>query len=361
MTKPISQRKQDHLDLAAHGEVGFRGKTTLLECVQLVHDSLPELSLDEIDLSIRVLGKRLAAPLIVAGMTGGTARARDINRELASLAEDLGYGFGLGSQRAMLEHPELESTYAVRDCAPNALLLGNLGAVQARSRPSAEIESMLQSVGADALCLHLNPAMEVVQAEGDRDFRGIAETIERLIADLSVPVVVKETGCGISDAAARRLAAAGVRHVDVSGAGGTSWVGVEAMRDRSEAGSIGETFWDWGIPTAASLLLVAPWGFRTVIATGGIKTGLDAARALCLGAHAVGIARPLFQALERGGPQAARDFMQTVERELRATLLLSGCRSIPELRCAPHLIVGELSAWNERARRLEPSPSDPET
>ncbi len=341
----ISKRKDEHLDLAIHGDVAFRSKTTLLECVRLIHDALPELSLDQVDLQVRILGRKLRAPLILAGMTGGTERAREINLELASIAEERGYGFGLGSQRAMLKDRQLAATYQVRSVAPSILLLGNIGAVQAAAMTSAEVAELVQSVGADAVCVHLNPAMEVVQSEGDRDFRGIEAAFGRLASELGCPVVAKETGCGISRSVAQRLRSVGVRDVDISGAGGTSWVAVEAQRATPEDRSLGQSFWDWGIPTAASLLCVAPAQFRTVIATGGIATGLDAARALVLGAHAVGIARPVLQALESGGRKGALDFLADVERELRTALLLIGAADVAKARQAPRLLAGELLSW----------------
>jgi isopentenyl-diphosphate delta-isomerase len=348
----ISKRKNDHLDLAAHGNVGFRNKTTLLECVELVHDAMPELALDDVDLGVRILGRQLKAPLILAGMTGGTERAGRINRELAAIAEERGYGFGLGSQRPILKDPSSAPTYQVRDIAPSVLLLGNIGAVQASALATPRVAELVSAVGADALCVHLNPAMEVVQSEGDRDFRGIEATYQRLAAELGVPVIAKETGCGISKRVAQRLAAAGVRDVDVSGAGGTSWVGVETERANVADRPLGQAFWDWGIPTAASLVSIASARFRTVIATGGIATGLDAARALVLGAHAVGIARPVLQALEQGGKAGAMDFLERVERELRTALLLIGARSVAAAREAPRLLTGELSRWEALSSSL---------
>jgi isopentenyl-diphosphate delta-isomerase len=341
----ISKRKNDHLDLATRGNVGFRDKTTLLECVELMHDAMPELSLDDIDLSVRVLGRGLKAPIILAGMTGGTERARAINRELASIAEERGYGFGLGSQRPMLRDPACADTYRVRDVAPTVLLLGNIGAVQATALESARVAELASAVGADAICVHLNPAMEVVQSEGDRDFRGIEATLRRLSSELDCPVIAKETGCGLSASVGRRLAAAGIRDVDVSGSGGTSWVAVETERADAKDRPLGQAFWDWGIPTAASLVSLAPLHFRTVIATGGIATGLDAARALVLGAHAVGIARPVLQALEQGGRAQASAFLAGVERELRTALLLMGARDVAAARRCPRLIRGELERW----------------
>jgi isopentenyl-diphosphate delta-isomerase len=331
--------------LAARGNVGFRDKTTLLECVELVHDAMPELSLDDIDLRVRVLGRSLRAPIILAGMTGGTERARGINRELAAIAEERGYGFGLGSQRPMLKEAGCTDTYQVRDVAPSVLLLGNIGAVQASALPSERVAELAGAVGADAICVHLNPAMEVVQSEGDRDFRGIEATFRRLSSELDYPVIAKETGCGLSASVGRRLSAAGIRDVDVSGAGGTSWVGVETERAQADDRPLGQAFWDWGIPTAASLLSVAPLRFRTVIATGGIATGLDAARALVLGAHAVGIARPVLQALEHGGRAQALAFLAGVERELRTALLLMGARDVAAAQRSPRLLRGGLERW----------------
>jgi isopentenyl-diphosphate delta-isomerase len=189
--------------------------------------------------------------------------------------------------------------------------------------------------------------MEVVQSEGDRDFRGIEATFQRLTAELERPVLAKETGCGLSARVARRLAAAGVRHVDISGAGGTSWVAVEAQRALPADRELGQRFWDWGIPTAASLLQVGGAEFRTIIATGGINNGLDAARALVLGAHAVGMARPVLQALERGGRPEALRFLRGVERELRTALLLIGAADVAAARSAPRLLRGELRHWAE--------------
>lgn len=338
----IAERKVDHLDLATTGDVGFKHTTTLFECVRLVHDALPELDLDAIDLSCTVLGKRLRAPILIAGMTGGAERAERINRELAAIAEERGYAFGLGSQRAMLKRPEAKRSYAVRDVAPQALLLGNLGVVQAAKMSSAEIAELTSAVGADALCVHLNPAMELIQDEGDRDFRGGLDTLQRLAAELPLPVIAKETGCGLSRAVAAKLHRVGVAHVDVSGAGGTSWVAVETQRAASEKKALGEAFWEWGIPTAASVAWVHSHGFDTIFATGGLHTGLDIAKAIALGASAGGIARAALQALEQGGPSGARRYFDRVEAELRGALLLTGSKDIAALRLAPRVITGEL-------------------
>lgn len=352
----LARRKQDHIDLCATGDVAFKGKTTLLEQVELVHDAVPELSLDDIDLSVRLFGKTLRAPIFIAAMTGGTDRAAEINRELAGIAEAHGYGFGFGSQRPMLRGQD-DASYLVRDVAPNALILGNIGGVQASALDLERTRDLVDRVGADALCIHLNPAMEVVQPEGDRDFRGVLATYSTLVRELGKPIIAKETGCGIGPRAAEKLAAAGVRHVDVSGAGGTSWVAVETLRAEGEGKALGALLRDWGVPTALSILSVrnARPRFDTVIATGGVKDGVDAARAIALGASAVGIARPVLQALLGGGREEAVRFLARVERELRTVMLLTASRKLSELREAPVILGPDLARQAKimapRARR----------
>jgi isopentenyl-diphosphate delta-isomerase len=344
------QRKSDHLDLTISGDVGFR-RTTLLEEVTLVHDALPELSLSELDLSIRMFGKRVSSPVVIASMTGGTERAERINRSLAEIAEGGGHALGLGSQRPVVRSgsidPAILRSYQVRDIAPSVPVFANLGVMQAAELPVSLIEDLIAAVSADALCLHMNVAQELIQPGGDRDFRGAVDTLRRLAGELSVPVIAKETGCGVSRRTAQTLAAAGVQHVDVSGAGGTSWVGVETRRASGDAVRQGQEFWDWGIPTAASLLQVRQFRFRSVIATGGIQTGLDVARAIALGATACGIARPVLKALDAGGVAGARAYLAGIEADLRAAMLLTGSRDLQALRQAPRLLGTTLRAWSE--------------
>jgi len=344
MTTDIEQRKADHLDLCATDEVAFRQRTTLLEHVRLVHQSLPEMSYESIDTRVRLLGKELRAPLLIAAMTGGHERAADINRALASIANELGLAFGLGSQRAMQKRPETSWTYQVRKAAPDALLFGNVGIVQARDMSTEEIRQMVEAVGADALCVHMNPAMELVQPEGDRDFSGGLQTFRRLWAELDLPIIAKETGNGISREVAARLRAIGIRYADTSGAGGTSWVGVETLRAEGEGRALGEALWDWGIPTAASVQYCVDAGLTT-IATGGIRTGMDVARAIALGASCAGIARNVYQAFIEGGIDGAKGFLLGIERELRSIMLLCGAKTIEELQQSPRIITGELRDW----------------
>ncbi|WP_394829103.1 type 2 isopentenyl-diphosphate Delta-isomerase [Pendulispora albinea] len=346
----IGARKADHIALCASGKVEFRQKGTLLDEVHLVHDALPERHVDSIDLGTTLLGHRLAAPVVVSGMTGGTPEAREINRDLARAAEALGLAFGLGSQRAMVLRPDTAATYAVRDVAPTALVLGNIGLVQARDMSSSAIRELVDAVGADALCVHLNPAMELIQPGGDRDFRGGLKVIERLVADLPVPVVIKETGCGISRSVARAVRAAGVTAIDVSGAGGTSWVGVETERARGPERLLGDELWDWGIPTGASVGLSADLGLE-IIATGGLRSGSDVARALALGATAGGLAAPVLRARQEGGYEGALAFLRHIVAGVRALTFLAGCGSSAQLRSAPRVLGPTLRAWLEEAGR----------
>lgn len=348
VSQGIDGRKADHIALAATGDVGFHETTTLFENVRLVHEALPDLHADKIDTSLTLFGKRLRAPLVIAAMTGGTAKAESINRELAAIAEERGYALGLGSQRAMYVDRAKTGTYQVRDVAKNALVFGNIGIVQAREMRTEEVLELAQTVGADAMCVHLNPAMEIIQPEGDRDFEGGEETLSRLVRELPLPIIVKETGCGISSRTAARLRNIGVRHVDVSGAGGTSWVAVETARAAGGTRALGEALREWGIPTAASVAQVAGTGMETVIATGGIGSGLQVAKAIALGATAAGIARPVLQALLSGGRSAASEFLEGVEAELRAAMLLVGAKDLAALGKAPKVIVGELAAWIEQ-------------
>ena len=245
----------------------------------------------------------------------------------------------------MFERPDTAWTFQVRDVAPNMLLLGNLGVQQAATMSAQQIHDLVGKIGADALCIHLNPAMEIVQPGGDRDFRGGYETLARLVEELSIPVVAKETGCGLSRAVAKKIFEAGVRTVDTSGAGGTSWVAVEAHRAINEEDkALANELWDWGIPTAASVAQCAGLGLD-IIATGGLKSGSDVARAVALGATAGGIAAAVLKAHKAGGYEGAKTFLQQVVHSVRAHMLLTGCRTVAELRQAPKIVTGELAHW----------------
>lgn len=347
MTDPpaISRRKADHLEVAASGRAESQ-RPTLLDEVVLIHQALPELAIDDVDLTTELVGKRLAAPLVITGMTGGTAEAAAVNRDLALAAQQAGIAFGIGSQRAMAEHPELVSTYQVRDVAPDVVLIGNIGAVQLRDIGARAVADLASRIGADAMAIHLNVGQELIQEHGDRDFRGLVSAVRGFVRLSSVPVIVKETGCGLSPQAANQLVNAGVDNVDVSGAGGTSWVAVEAMRAGvdTDAAALGNELWNWGLPTAVSVVACVRAGLTT-IASGGLRSGYDVARAIALGARAGGMAAPILRAHRAGGIAAVTTAIDRVIGAIRAVCVLTGSRTPTELARAPRHLGAPLSGF----------------
>jgi isopentenyl-diphosphate delta-isomerase len=280
-------------------------------------------------------------------MTGGTERARQVNQDVARVAEEFGVAFGVGSQRAMAERPELARTFAVRDVAPGTVVLGNIGLSQAARLGVDAVRRLTDAIGADALALHLNPGQELTQPEGDRDFRGGYQAVAALVQVYGDRLLVKETGCGLSPEVARRLVDCGVKALDVSGLGGTSWVRVEQLRSEGVAREVGQQFSGWGIPTAAAVAgarrAVGP--SISLVASGGVRSGLDAAKVLALGADLAGLALPLFRAQQQGGVEAVRAAMEVLVTGLRQALVLTGSRSAAELRKRPMVITGELKDW----------------
>ena len=342
-----SRRKDAHLDLCATGDVAPAQNSTLLQCVRLVHCAMPELAAADVDLSLSWFGKTLRAPLVVTGMTGGSARAGNVNRDLAQAAEAAGVAFGVGSQRAMHEDAALTSSFAVRDVAPTVVLVGNVGLLQARAMGVDNVRRLADTIAADGMALHLNPAQEMNQPEGDRDFREGYATVEALARAFGNRLLVKETGCGLSPQVARRLMECGVSQLDVSGLGGTSWVRVEELRSEGAAREVGAQFADWGIPTAAAVALVrrAVGPHVTLIASGGLRTGLDVAKAMALGANLGGMALPFFRAQQAAGVEGVKSAIDVVLASLRQTLLLCGAKSQAQLHAGPKVITGELKDW----------------
>jgi len=327
----------EHLRISLEEDVRFRSLTTGLERYHFVHQALPEINRDDIDLSSTLLEKTLSAPLIISSMTGGTEEAETINKNLALAAQTHGLGMGVGSQRAALEEPNLAHTYQVRDVAPDILLLANLGAVQLNYGYSVEhCQRAVDMIEADGLILHLNPLQEALQPEGNTNFSGLLAKIEAVCRGLSVPVIVKEVGWGISEEVARRLMNVGVAAIDVAGAGGTSWSEVEMYRVDSETlRRIAAAFADWGIPTAESIQMVrqgAPG--VTLIASGGIRTGVEAAKAIALGADAVGMASPFLKPATISA-EAVSERIQEILQELRTAMFCVGTRNLQELKSVP--------------------------
>lgn len=324
----VSRRKDEHISICLHKDVAFR-KSNGFEKYDFTHKALPELNLADIDTSTTFMGKRFGLPFFIEALTGGSQKAGEINRNLAQAANALGIGMGVGSQRAMLDNPKLADTYQVREFAPNILLLGNIGATQLVGLATEAIVAMIEAIDADGLVVHLNAAQEICQPEGDSDWRDVLAHIERVCAQVPFPVVVKETGCGIDGQTARHLASAGVACIDIAGAGGTSFTKVEAYRSRQEGALLGE----WGIPTAESLRQCRQSVALPLISSGGMRNGVECAKAIAMGASLAGFALPLLQAAQRSDADVI-DFLTKRGEELRKTMFLIGARNIDALRQA---------------------------
>lgn len=330
-----SSRKQDHLRINLEKDVSS-ALSTGLENYRFVHEALPEINLDEIDLSQTLFGKRVAAPLLISSMTGGTDRAKMLNRTLARAAQQAGVAMGVGSQRAALEKPELRETFQVRKYAPGILLLANLGAIQLNYGYSVDdCKRAVDMVQADALILHLNSLQEAIQPEGDTHFAGLARKIELVCRSLPVPVIAKEVGWGISSRTAHRLVEAGVAGIDVAGAGGTSWTQVEMHRlpDESRA-RVAAAFRNWGIPTSESIQLVRKAAPQLpIIASGGLRDGIDVAKCIALGATLGGLASPFLKAAWVSLDEVIR-VIQEICDEVRICMFGVGAPDLPTLKRA---------------------------
>ncbi len=349
----ITERKDSHLAICAAEDV--EPNDPLFGDVSLVHQAIPDFAVENLDISTKFWGHTLKAPILATGMTGGSSRAAEVNRDIALAAERQGIAFGLGSQRAMVEHPDLDATYQVRSVAPTTLILGNLGVMQAAAMAPKDIRALVDRIGADGIALHLNSAQELFQAEGDRDFRGAYATIAKLVEVFGERIVVKETGCGISPEVARRLAAIGIRSIDVSGLGGTSWVRVEELRGKGLLKDAAGAFAGWGIPTAVALSAISKEALPGIylIASGGIRDGLSAAKAIALGASLCGMALPLFRAQQLGGAAAVEHAIACIITQLKAAMLLTGSHTLGALRDAPRVVSGRFDRWMAALRTRE--------
>lgn len=296
-----SSRKSDHIRINLEENVDS-GMTTGLERFHFVHEALPEINLEEIDLSVEVFGKKLLSPLLISSMTGGTEKAHQINLNLASGAQEKGIAMGVGSQRAAIEDPSLANSFRMREVAPDILLFANLGAVQLNYGYGVpECQKAVDMIQADALILHFNPLQEAVQPEGDTNFNNLLSKIEKVCKTLPVPVIAKEVGWGFSGRTARKLLNAGISAIDVAGAGGTSWTQVEMHRAENERqADLAKSFIDWGIPTAESIQMVKDEVPEMIIfASGGLRSGIDVAKCIALGATLGGLASPFLKAANK--------------------------------------------------------------
>lgn len=347
MPKTISQRKDDHLRIAAKQDVQYRDSAGF-EDILLIHNALPEANLKSIDTSTKFLGRTLSAPLLITGMTGGTDKGGEINQKLAKGAEKAKVALGLGSQRPMLKDSSAARHYKVRHLCPSVPLIGNIGAVNLSEYPLEKIEWLVSSTEADALAIHLNALQEAIQPEGDTNFAGVLKAIGKVCERLSVPVIVKETGAGISGPVAKRLFDVGVKFIECSGRGGTSWSKVEYMRSgakgaqapswtsargsgRAPASSV-PSFEEWGYPTIPALVECASFG--PSLCTGGVRHGLDAAKGIALGATLCGAAMPFYRASDPA--KVAVEWRE----QIRTAMFLCGAKNLEQMRSAPLIVAG---------------------
>ncbi len=330
----IENRKSEHLRVCIEEDVEFQQLTNGLEKYRFTHCCLPELDRSDIELGTTFLGKSLKAPILISSMTGGTELAHLVNTRLATVAQRYGLAMGVGSQRIALEQPELAPTFAVRSLAPDILLLANLGAVQLNYGCGLEeCLKLVELLEADALILHLNPLQEWVQSGGDSNFKGLLAKIEQICAQLPVPVIAKEVGNGISAPMAKKLIEAGVAAIDVAGAGGTSWAKVESQRAKdNRQRHLGQVFADWGLPTAECITAIRSVNSTIpLIASGGLKNGLDLAKSIALGADLGGLARPfLVAAIE--SEAAVDELVKFLIAELEIVLFCTGNPNLSALK-----------------------------
>jgi isopentenyl-diphosphate delta-isomerase len=320
------KRKSDHLNICLSQDVES-GRTNGFEEFELAHNALPELDFSEVDTSTVFLGKKFSVPIIIEAMTGGSPEAGRINKNLARAAQELGIGMGLGSQRAMLEDPSLSATFRVRDVAPTIFIAGNIGASHIQGMDASRLNEAIEQIGADALAIHLNAGQEIAQFSGHDRWRGVFEAIRRMRPSIKRPVIVKEVGCGISGDVAARLSRTGVNAIDVAGVGGTSWIKVDSLITGKKL----DNFFGWGIQTARCVEQCARSVKMPIIASGGIRNGIEVAKSIALGASLAGMALPLLGPATRS-PEAVREVLEKVIMELKVSMFLTGSKNLGDLR-----------------------------
>ena len=350
MDNSIEERKADHIEICLEEDVQARRATTGFEDVSLVHKALPEISREKIDLSTTVFGYKFSAPLFVGAMTGGTTKATKLNAAIAEAVEELNLGMGVGSQRVAIDNPKLERSFTVvREKALTAFIVANIGGPQLVGKYGVkEAKKAVEMVQANALAIHLNALQEAVQPEGDTNYSNLLQKICKVAQELDVPVIVKETGAGIAAEDAAMLEAAGVAGIDVAGVGGTSWAAVEYYRAKARqdvfSQRLGETFWDWGLPTAVSLVETVKSVNLPVIASGGIRNGIDVTKALALGASLASATYPFLQPATKSS-EDVKNALRYLVGEVRNAMFLVGANSIQKLQKVPVVLTGKTSEW----------------
>ena len=343
------KRKLDHIRICEEEDtasISFSSdKTTLFECVELLPRGFPACSPDDIDTKTPFLSTTISAPFMVSAMTGGVQEATAMNKTFARACQELGLPMGLGSARAMIEDPALADSFKVRDVAPDIPLIANIGIAQAVDISPDRLAWVVKEMQADALAVHINFAMEAVQPEGNRQPAAVVEAISRIKSEIDFPLIIKEVGAGFTQPQLEQLAQCGADWIDVAGAGGTSWVKIEALRGDDTSKQVARPFFDWGIPTAASLVYAARAGAANIIASGGIRNGLEAAKAMALGAGLCGAALPVLRAHHAQGEEGVKQVLETLIGQLKIATCLCGVGSTSRLKDVPTVIRGDLRDW----------------
>ncbi|MBD3191598.1 MAG: type 2 isopentenyl-diphosphate Delta-isomerase [Candidatus Heimdallarchaeota archaeon] len=348
-------RKQDHIDLCCSMDEQVEMTISSgFEDICFIHRALPECNFNEIALSVEFLNHEFAFPIFLSSMTGGTKEAKEINQKLAIIAEQLNIGMGVGSQRAALLNPNCADSFSiVRETAPSAFIAANLGAAQfIKDFDLDHAQQAIDMISADALILHLNPLQEVIQPEGNAYFKGLFSCIEELCDNLEVPVILKEVGSGIAYEEAKELVKVGVEGIEIAGAGGTSWAKIEALRAKTQGihhkHLLGELFSNWGMPTAISTIEVCSAVPEiSIISSGGIRNGLQAAKAIAIGADLVGMALPIIRKVKNKDDNQLLPFMEQFLQELKTAMFLVGAESLDALKRVPIVIHGKTAEWLE--------------
>lgn len=347
--KQIENRKKEGIDLALQN-IHTKNISTLFECVHPIHNALPELNLSDINTSTKFLGHNFEIPILIDSMTGGTPAALRINTRLAQAAEQFNIGMGVGSQRAGLLSSRLASTFkVVRKNAPNAFIFSNIGGAQlAEGLKTSSIRKLIDMIDANALAIHLNPLQELVQPEGEPNFRGILKRINELSKDLTIPIIVKEVGSGISPQVAVKLQKNNVSAINVAGMGGTSWAGIEQKRaikaNLSLKINMGLVLWDWGIPTAASLVAAKKSVKLPLVSSGGMRSGLDLAKSIILGASMCAYAQPMIKHASKSY-NSLTHFIEDLHFQLKSIMFLVGAQDIKKLKTRDYIMTEPLTSW----------------
>lgn len=345
----IEKRKLRHVRVSLEEEVETDISTGFKD-VHLIHRALPEIDLDEVSLKTSLLGKKLAAPLVISAITGGTDEAKDINEVLAEVAEEKQIGISVGSQRIAVDQPETAPTFSVvREKAPTTFVMGNIGAPQLSLGWGVdEAQKCVDMVEADALALHMNPLQEAVQVDGDTNYRGVYVKVKELSKALEVPLIMKETGAGIAWEDAVKMQEAGASGLEISGVGGTSWSAVEyhiaKEVGKKEMEYLGQALWNWGVPTAISVVETSKKTDLEIIASGGLRTGVEIVKSVALGAKSGGMAKPFLEkAVE--GKEALAEHVDHILREIKVAMFLVGAKNVEELGKVPVVILGRTAEW----------------